>query len=134
MADRHWGARSRYGYAWRSLLNAGTVLAFGSDCPVETLDPLQGLYAAVTRQRADEPDAPAWYPAECLTPAEALRAYTRGAAYATGDEGRLGRIAPGYLGDLVVLSQDILAVPPAELLSTKVDYTIFNGQVVYERG
>ncbi|MBM3134177.1 MAG: amidohydrolase [Chloroflexi bacterium] len=133
MADRHWGARSRYGYAWRSLLDAGTALAFGSDCPVETLDPLQGLYAAVTRQRADEPDAPAWYPAECLTPAEALRAYTVGAAYATGDEGRLGRIATGYLGDLVVLSQDVLAVPPAELLATKVDYTIFNGQVVHER-
>jgi len=131
MADRHWGVRARYAYAWRSLLAAGTVLAFGSDCPVETLDPLRGIYAAVTRKRAEEPQVPSWYPEECLSVEEAVRAYTWGAAYAAGQEAWLGSITPGKVADMVVLSQDIFCLPPEALLETRVDYTIFAGQVVY---
>lgn len=131
MADRHWGKRARYSYAWRSLLDAGTTLAFGSDCPVETLDPLQGIYAAVTRRRADQPDVAPWYPEECIGVEEAVRAYTWGAAYAAGQEAWLGGITPGRLADIVVLSQDIFRLPPEVILETRVVYTIFAGKVVY---
>ena len=86
MADRLWGERCRYAYAWRSLLDSGAVLAFGSDCPVETLEPLQGIYAAVARKRADEPESQPWYPEQRITVDEAVRAYTWGAAYACGQE------------------------------------------------
>lgn len=133
MADRHWGKRARYGYAWRSLLKAGTILAFGSDCPVETLDPLQGIYAAVTRKRADQPDEAPWYPEECISVEEAVRAYTWGAAYAAGQEAWLGSITPGKLADMVVLSQDIFCLPPEAILEARVVYTIFAGEVVYGR-
>ena len=133
MADRLWGSRCRYGYAWRSLLDAGTVLAFGSDCPVETPDPLRGVYAAVARKRADEPDSAPWYGQERITVEEAVRAYTWGAAYACGEEKRRGTLRPGMLGDVVVLSQDIFVLAPEAILETTVDYTVFDGQVVYRR-
>lgn len=130
-ATRLWGERSRYAYAWRSVLAAGAPIAFGSDCPVETINPLAGIYAAVTRQRAGEPDVPSWYPEECLTPEQALRAYTLGAAYASGEETSKGSLAAGKLADMVVLSQDILAIPPQEILRTRVEMTISGGQIVY---
>lgn len=131
IAERYWGRRSRYAYAWRSLLTAGTVLAFGSDAPVETPDVVQGLYAAVARQRPDEPDAPSWYPEQRLTIDEAIRAYTVGAAYAGGEEGDQGTLAEGKLADFVVLDRDILQVEPAELLETRVEATIIGGEIVY---
>ncbi len=113
MAERYWGARSRYAYAWRSVLDSGAILAFGSDAPIEIFDPFMGLYAAVTRRREDGAPGPeGWYPQERLTLAEALRAYTWGAAYAAGMESRLGLLLPGYLADLVVLDRDIFAQPP----------------------
>jgi predicted amidohydrolase YtcJ len=133
-ADRLWGGRSRYAYAWRSLLASGAVLAFGSDCPVETISPLAGIHAAVTRQRQEEPQRQPWYPEERLTPLEALRAYTLGAAYASGEEALKGSLAAGKLADMVVLSQDILAAPPPEIPTTEVDITISGGEIVYERG
>jgi len=121
MADEHWGERSRWAYAWRSLLDAGTHLAFGSDCPVETLDPLAGIHAAVTRRRADGYPGPGgWYPEERITVEEAVRAYTLGAAYASGEERIKGSIVPGKLADLTVLSQDIFAIEPMAILETKV--------------
>ena len=87
LADRHWGERSRLAYAWSSLQSSGAVLAFGSDAPVETPDIMQGIYAAVTRRRADGyPGADGWYPEECVSVAEAVYAYTLGAAYAGGEE------------------------------------------------
>jgi predicted amidohydrolase YtcJ len=133
MADRYWGERARYSYAWRSLLDSGAHLAFGSDCPVESLDPLMGIHAAVTRQRASGEPEGGWYPQERLTVAEAVHAYTWGAAYASGEEGAKGSIAPGKLADLVVLSRDIFEIPPGEILEAEVLYTIFDGRVVYER-
>jgi hypothetical protein len=136
MVKRHWGEeRARGAYAWRSLLDAGTVLAFGSDCPVETLDPLVGIHAAVTRRRADgSPGPEGWHPGERITVEDAVRAYTLGAAYASGEERVKGSITPGKLADLVVLSQDIFAIPPMAILDTEVEATILDGQFVYGSG
>ncbi len=86
MAERHWGARCCGAYAWRSLLESGAVLAFGSDAPVEEPDVLRGIFAAVTRQREDGTPPGGWYAEQCLTAAEAVYAYTMGAAYASGEE------------------------------------------------
>jgi predicted amidohydrolase YtcJ len=134
VANRVWGKRGQYAYAFRSLLDAGTHLAFGSDCPVAPLNPLLGIQAAVLRQdRKGEPEG-GWYPAERLTVAEAARGYTLGAAYAVGLEDVLGSITPGKLADMIVLSHDIFTIPPEEISDTRVDYTIFDGRVVYRRG
>ncbi len=131
MADRHWGARARWSYAWRSLLESGAPLAFGSDAPVESMEPLRGIHAAVTRQRPDGTPSEGWYPQERLTVEQAVAAFTLGAAYASGEEMIKGSLAPGKLGDLVVLSQDILRLAPSEILNTRVEHTILGGQVVY---
>ncbi len=133
MADRLWGGRCRYGYAWRSLLDSGTVLAFGSDCPVEGLEPLQGIYAAVARKRAGEPESQPWYPEQRISVMEAVRAFTWGAAFACGQERNLGSVTPGKLADLVVLSHDIFAGPAESILNAQVDYTIVGGEVVHQR-
>ncbi|HOG48748.1 MAG TPA: amidohydrolase, partial [Anaerolineae bacterium] len=90
MAEAYWGARSAGAYAWRSLLDAGTVLAFGSDCPVETLDPLAGIHAAATRQRPDGTPPGGWRAEQGLGVDDAVRAYTWGAAYAAGEEAEKG--------------------------------------------
>jgi predicted amidohydrolase YtcJ len=131
IADRYWGARSRYAYAFRSLLRYGTHLAFGSDAPVETPDVLAGIYAAVARKRQHEPDRPAWYPEERLTVEEAIRAYTEGPAYASGEERVKGKLLPGYLGDFVALSRDPLTVGPDELPEIRVEMTVVGGTVRY---
>jgi predicted amidohydrolase YtcJ len=134
MADRYWGTRSSTAYAWRSLLEAGTKLAFGSDCPVEDLNPFLGIYAAVTRQRLDGyPGPQGWYPQQRLTVEEAVRGYTLGAAYAAGLEDRLGSLAPGKLADLVVLDRDIFTCDPAAIAETQVAATMIGGRWVYER-
>lgn len=95
------------------------------------MEPLRGIHAAVTRQRPDGSPAGGWYPEERLTAAEAVAAYTLGAAYASGEESLKGSLVPGKLADVVVLSQDLLAIPPSEILSTRVEHTILGGQVVY---
>ena len=133
MADRHWGARSAYSYAWRRMLDSGVRLAFGSDCPVETLDPLKGLYAAVTRKQEDGTPERGWYPDQCLSIKEAIRAYTLDAAYASGEERIKGSIEVGKWADFVVLSEDIFSEPPEKLLETEVVMTVVGGAKVYER-
>ncbi|MEZ4663243.1 MAG: amidohydrolase family protein [Caldilineaceae bacterium] len=131
-ADANWGARCRTAYAWSSLLSTGAVLAFGSDAPVETPDVMQGLYAAVTRRRADGyPGPDGWYPEECLSVQEAVYAYTMGAAYAAGEETRKGSLTPGKVADITVLSQDIFELPPEAILETVADATIVGGEIVY---
>jgi predicted amidohydrolase YtcJ len=132
-AERLWGHRCRFAYAWRSLLDSGAILAFGSDCPVEVLEPLQGIYAAVSRKRASEPESDPWYAEQCVTVEEAVRAFTWGAAYAGGQEKSMGSIAAGKFADLVVLSRDIFASPPEPILDAQVDYTIAGGEVVHQR-
>ena len=133
VADRVWGRRARYAYAFRSLLDRGARLAFGSDAPVASLNPMLGIYAAVTRQ--DEHGAPegGWYPQERLSVAEAVHAYTLGAAYAAGKEHLQGSITPGKWADLIVLARNIFEIPPPEIREVEVDVTIFAGEVVYER-
>jgi predicted amidohydrolase YtcJ len=134
LANNHWGARSAGAYAFRSLLNSGAVLAFGSDSPVEDLNVMKGIHAAVTRRRADgSPGPDGWYPEQRLTVAEAVHAYTAGAAYASGEETRKGTLSPGKVADLVVLSQDIFSVDPMAILETEVVATMFDGDFVYAR-
>ena len=134
LANALWGARCAGAYAWRSLLDTGAVLAFGSDSPVEDLSVVKGIHAAVTRRRADgSPGPEGWYPEQCLTVAEAVYAYTAGAAYASGEEAIKGTLSPGKLADLVVLSQDIFTVDPMAILETEVLATMFDGEFVYSR-
>ncbi len=132
-AERHWGtARTRGAYAWHSVAQAGAVLAFGSDAPVEPFDVLAGIHAAITRRRADgTPGQDGWIPQERITVAQAVRAYTLGAAYASGEESIKGSVTPGKLADLVVLSRDIYHINPEEVLTTQIDATLLDGHLVH---
>ncbi len=103
MADKYWGQRVELSYAWRSLLDAGAHLALGSDAPVESMDPLVGIHAAVTRQRANGEPEGGWHPEQRLTVSEAVYGYTLGAGYASGTEEERGSITPGKLADLLVV-------------------------------
>lgn len=134
MADALWGERSRLAYAWRTQLDHGVRLALGSDAPVESPNPFWGLHAAVTRRRADgSPSLDGWYPEQKLSMAEALDGYTLGPAYAAGMENRLGRLAPGYLADLIVLDgwQDPFHCDADELLQMQSSATMVGGEWVY---
>ena len=134
MADAFWGERSRLAYAMRTQLDHGARLALGSDAPVESPNPFLGLHAAVTRRRADgSPSAEGWYPEQRLTMAEALEGYTIGPAYAANMENRLGRLAPNYLADLIVLdaSQNPFTCDPDDLLTMQSSATMVGGEWVY---
>ncbi|HMB25405.1 MAG: amidohydrolase, partial [Chloroflexota bacterium] len=132
MADEFWGERSRLAYAWKTQLDNGATLAFGSDAPVESPNPFLGLYAAVTRRRADgSPSAEGWYPEQKLTLAEAWAGFTLGSAYAANMETRLGRLAPGYLADLIVLDKDPFTCAVEELLEIQSSATMVAGEWVY---
>ncbi|HEX8218376.1 MAG TPA: amidohydrolase [Chloroflexia bacterium] len=134
-ADRLWGARSRYGYAWKSLLDAGAHIAFGSDAPVETPNPFAGIHAAVTRQ--DEQDQPegGWYPQERLTVEEAVRAYTEWAALSAPYlPGVTGTLTPGSAADLLVLDRDIFTIAPSQIKDARPLATIIGGEAVFDTG
>ncbi len=118
-------------YAFRSLLDQGAVLAFGSDWSVAPIDPLLGIYAAVTRRTLDGKNPNGWVPQEKITVEEALRAYTAGNAYGVFAEGRRGKLKPGYLADLVLLDRDITRIPPEEIEQAQVKGTVVAGRVVY---
>jgi hypothetical protein len=126
-------ARSRYTYAFRTLLDSDARLAFGSDWSVAPLDPLAGVYAAVTRRTIDGAHPDGWVPEEKITVAEALRAYTAGNAYGLYAETVFGTIAPRFAADVVVLDRDLFRVPAESLGQAKVRYTIVGGKVVYRR-
>jgi predicted amidohydrolase YtcJ len=132
MADAFWGERSRLAYAWKTQLEHGARLAFGSDAPVESPNPFLGLHAAVTRRRADgSPSVEGWYPEQRLTMAEAWEGFTLGPAYAANMDDRLGRLAPGYLADLIVLEKDPFTCDPADLLEMQSSATMVGGEWVY---
>jgi predicted amidohydrolase YtcJ len=133
VADKFWGDRSRLAYAFRSLAASGARLAFGSDVPVEPLDPLAGIHAAVWRKRLNEPDSPVWYPEQRLTVAEALHGFTLGAAYASGEEKLKGSITPGKLADFVVLTNDISVGDTDEdvLRTVRPQATVVGGRLVF---
>lgn len=125
--------RCRGAYVWRRLLDTGAKIAFGTDYAVEPLDPLEGLYAAVTRKdRAGEP-GDGWFPDQKLTMEEAIELYTVGSAYSEFMEDRKGLIKKDYLGDVVIFDSDLLTIPHDQIMSTKVDYTIVGGKIVYQR-
>ncbi len=130
-ADRYWGKRAELSYAWRTQLNHGAMLAFGSDAPVESPNPFLGLYAAVTRQRADgSPSAGGWLPEQKLNLAEALSAYTFGAAYAANAENRLGKLAENYHADLIVLPEDPFKIDSNTLLTIAPSAVMIDGEWV----
>jgi predicted amidohydrolase YtcJ len=129
-ADRHWGERSRWAYAFASLEAAGHTLALGSDAPVEPPDPRHGLYAAVTRRDlAGEPED-GWYPDERLSMRSAWAGYTTGPATAAGDP-RQGRLTPGSFADLVAWDRDPLESDPSGLLDMRALVTMVGGEVVH---
>jgi predicted amidohydrolase YtcJ len=125
LAERFWPDRLEGAYAFRSLLESGAVLANGSDAPIEELDPLAGIRAAVTRTIDDRPG---WRMQEALTPEQALHATTVAPAWLAGDERTRGKLVPGYLADLVVLSRDPIECPPGELESVAVVATMVGGR------
>ena len=125
--------RSKYAYAWKSLLNEGTKIAFGTDYSVEPLNPMEGLYAAVTRKDRMGEEGDGWFFEEKLTMEEAIRLYTLGSAYAQFMEDRKGMIKEGYLADMVILDHELFNISEDEIMKTKVDYTIVGGKIVFKR-
>jgi predicted amidohydrolase YtcJ len=133
-ADKRIGPeRVKTTYAFRSLLDAGAVLAFGSDWFVAPMNPLVGIYAAATRRTLDGKHPNGWVPQQKISVAEAVHAYTMGSAYASLEDRIKGSIEPGKLADLAVLSDDIFHIDPLAIEKTKVDMTIFDGKVIFER-
>jgi predicted amidohydrolase YtcJ len=130
-AERHWGRRHARAYAYQTLRAAGVPLALGSDVPVDTCDPLRVLHAAVMRRDDATPERDPWLPREALTVAEALHAYTIGAATAGGQEAHQGMLAPGKLADMVVLGEDPFSLPPEHLASLEVVATFVGGEVMH---
>ncbi len=127
-------ARAPGAYAFRSLLDAGATVAFGSDWYVAPPTPLEGIYAAVTRATLDGARPGGWVPAQKVTVEEALRAYTRAGAFASFDDGERGTLERGKLADFVLIDRDLTRVAPAAIRDARVDLTVVGGRVVYERG
>jgi predicted amidohydrolase YtcJ len=133
LVDRYWGPdRATRAYPWRQLLSAGAPLAFGSDAPVEPIDPLLGMHAAVARKRPA--DADRWHPEEALTPAEAIAGYTSGAAYAMNAERERGTLAVGMRCDATVVERDLVSTPVEEWPALKISATIVGGEIVHALG
>lgn len=123
--------RAAWTYAFKSLQEAGATLAFGSDAPVEKMDPLLGIHAAVTRQNEQSVPAGGWYPEQKISVLDAVRAYTMGAAQSSGDQAKAGSLTVGKRADVIVLSQDIFDIPANEILNTQLEHTISGGQIVH---
>jgi predicted amidohydrolase YtcJ len=126
--------RSKGAYAWKSLEDAGAALAFGTDYQVEPLNPMEGLYAAVTRKDRLGEEGDGWHPEQKIRMEDAIKYYTLGSAYSQFMENRKGIIKPGYLADIVIVDRDLLKIPENEIMRTKVDYTITGGKIVYASG
>jgi predicted amidohydrolase YtcJ len=139
MDDGRWAEKSigrfriKTTYCFRSLLDAGAWLAFGSDWYVAPPVPVEGIYGAVTRQTLDGKNPGGWVPEQKISVEEAIRAYTIDAAFASFDENRKGTLEPGKLADFIILDGDLTRIPPEDIKSTKVLMTVVGGKVVYER-
>ena len=133
MAEKYWGDRVNLAYSWRTQLDSGAVLAFGSDAPVEVPNPFLGLHAAVTRRNADGySNTRGWHPEQCLSIRQAVEGYTVGAAYAAGREDQLGKLLPGYFADLIVLDKDPFTCHPDELMGMNSSGTMLGGEWVWQ--
>lgn len=139
ISDKRW-AQDRLGeyrvqgaYAWHMMKSFGVHVPFGTDWPVEPINPYLGLYAAVTRQSTEGDPAGGWWPQERLTIADAIRCYTAESAYASFEEKEKGQLVAGMLADITVHSRDLLTINPREILQTETVMTILGGKVVYER-
>jgi hypothetical protein len=134
MAEARMGrARLKCAYAWQSMLKTGAKLAFGTDFPVESPNPFPGLSAAVSRQDINGQPPGGWFPEQRLSFAQALHAYTRGAAYAGFAEQKIGALDPGKWADFVIVDQDPTKVDPQQLARTKVLETWIAGKKVWSR-
>jgi predicted amidohydrolase YtcJ len=132
MSDQFWGKRSALAYAWREQIANGANLIFGSDAPVESPNPFWGIHAAVTRRRADGTSSPqGWYPEQRLNIMEAVRAYTIGPAFTAHFEDHVGKLAPGYLADLILLNSDPFTCAPEALLNIQPIATMIGGEWVF---
>jgi predicted amidohydrolase YtcJ len=135
VADRIGAVRTREGaYMWQALRRSGAHMANGSDFPVEEPNPMFGFYAAITRQDAEGRPPGGWMPDQRLTRAEALHSFTAGAAYVAHLEQELGRLRPGMLADLLVLSDDIMQVTPARIRDARPLVTVRGGRVTFRDG
>ena len=133
MADRYLGARSTGAYAYQSLIKTGAMLVFGSDAPVESVNPFHGLHAAITRQRLDgSPGPEGWHPDERLSPVQAITGFSYTPAQAAHRGSHLGRIAPGYKADLLILKNNPFTMPMEQLSQTKPLATLIEGQCVFQ--
>lgn len=124
--------RIKGAYAWRTMLNDGVKLAFGTDWPVEIINPMRGLHACVSRQLPDGTPPGGWQPQEKISMDECIAAYTTGAAYAEFEEGKKGQLVPGQYADFILLSEDVTKIPPGEILKTNVLKTVVGGRLVYD--
>lgn len=120
-------------YAFKSILDAGSHLAFGSDWFVAPPVPMMGVYAATTRQTLDGKNPDGWVPEQKISISDALSAYTEGAAYAAFQENILGSIKTGYIADLVLLTQDLFSIQPEDIKNVKVSWTMMGGKMIYEK-
>jgi predicted amidohydrolase YtcJ len=126
--------RMPYAFAWRSLLDANAKLVYSSDWPAcISINPIRGLHVAVNRRNPKGIPEDGWIPEQKISIAEAIYAYTYMGAYASFQENTKGKIAPGYLADLVVLSQDLFTISPMDVHKTQVELTVFDGKVIFER-
>ena len=132
--DKRIGAeRSKGTYPFRSLLEAGAILAFGTDWTVAPLNPMTSIYAAVTRRTLDAKHPGGWVPEQKISVEEAVRAYTVGSAFAEFSENMKGTITPGKLADLVMLDQNIFEIDPVQIENVNVVLTIMDGRIIYEK-
>ncbi len=132
-AEKYIGSRIKTTYAFRSLLDAGATLAFGSDWFVAPPTPLEGIYAAVTRRTLDEKNPDGWVPEQKISVEEAVRAYTVGAAYASFEESRKGLLSAGRLADFVMMDGNIFEIPPKEIRNVRILMTVVGGRKAFDR-
>ncbi len=133
-ADARLGpARVQGAYAWRWFMDAKVTLAYGSDFPVEIVNPFWGIYAGITRQDASQKPAGGWHPEQRISLEDALRGFTAGSAYAAFAEDRLGILKPGMQADLTVIDTDLFRATPASILRARPLATIVAGRVAFDR-